>query len=320
MAEHRFVGIDAGGSKTICVVGDDTSTLGRGVAGSASPTLVGIDGFRAAITESLEVAARGLSPAPIEMAWLGVAGSERPALREQLRATAGQALGTEGVEVSHDARLLLAAADREHGIGLVAGTGSSVYGRTEDGRELSLGGWGHLLGDEGGGYDIAVRALRAVSAAVDGRGPRTKLEHLLSERLGVDDPRGLRERCYPAATVSEIASLAEAVVDAADDDPIAAAILDAAAADLATLVDVCAGRLFGRSHVDPVSVVLAGGLLAEGSPLYRLLASRLEGSPIRYLAITPTREPAAGALTLARAGPREPPIHYVRGSETPASH
>ena len=306
MIEPRYVGIDAGGSTTVCLIGDGTSTLARGSAGPANPTLVGVDGFRAAIGAALEAAARDLPPAPVAMAWLGVAGSERPALRAQLEALAREALGTARAEISHDAQLLLAAAGVEHGIGLVAGTGSSAYGRAEDGRELSVGGWGHLLGDEGSGYDIAVRALRAVTAAADGRGPRTALEGIVAAWADVDDPRGLRERLYPAPTVTEIARLAQAVLGAADDDEVAAAIVESAAGELAALVEGCAARLFDPPHGGRVPVVLSGGLLAPGSALHLRLVRRLEAPPVRYRPINPSREPAAGALALARAGPRGP--------------
>lgn len=317
MPEARYLGIDAGGSTTICLVGDAGSTLGRGTAGPANPSLVGVDGFRDAISTAARTAVAGLSPAPIEVAWLGVAGSERPRLREQLRAAAREVLGAEHVDISHDARLLLAAAGVEHGIGLVAGTGSSAYGLAEDGRELALGGWGHLLGDEGSGYDIAVRALRAVSAAADGRGPDTRLARMLTEQLGVGEAHELRERCYPAPPVSEIARLAETVLDAADADAVAGSIVDAASEELAALVDACARRLFDGSAAVPV--VLAGGLMAPGSALHRRLVGCLARTAGRYRAITPTREPAAGGLALARAGPREPPIEHPHGSETPAT-
>lgn len=307
MTVPRFVGIDAGGTSTVCLVGDDRATLGRGTAGPANPSLVGVDGFRTAIAESADAALQDLTAAPIASAWLGVAGSERPGLRDRLRAVAREALGAELVEISHDARLVLAAAEVDHGIALVAGTGSSAYARSGDGRELRLGGWGHLLGDEGGGYDIAVKALRAVTAAADGRGPRTALEQLLPGLLGVAGPAALGERCYPAPPVHQIASLARTVVEAADHDEVSASIVRAAAGELAGLVDACAERLFGASSAGPVPVVLSGGMLSRGSRLHLHLVELLEREPGRYHLITPTREPAAGALTLARAGPREPP-------------
>ncbi len=317
MPERRYLGIDAGGSTTVCMVGDGTATLGRGAAAGANPTLVGIDGFRAAIVAATTAALRDLQPAPIAVAWLGVAGSERPGMRDELQAVAAEALGAEDVEISHDARLLLAAADLDHGIGLVAGTGSSAFGRTEDGREFSLGGWGYFLGDEGSGYDIAVRALRAMTAAVDGRGPGTQLVELLAERLDVADPRELLDRRDLGSSVAEVASLAKSVLEIADTDRVAASIVDSAADQLVTLVGTCAGRLF-EPRVS-VPVVLAGGLLGTGTSLHRRVLERLEVDPMTYRPITPTREPAAGGLALARAGPREPPINHPNVFETPAT-
>ena len=319
MTEVRYVGIDAGGSTTICLVGDGTSVLARGTAGPANPSLVGVDGFRAAIAASMEAAVHDSSAATIAVAWLGVAGSERPELRAQLRAVALEAIGADRVEISHDARLLLAAADVDHGVGLVAGTGSSAYGRTADGRELAVGGWGHLLGDEGSGYDIAVRALRALGAATDGRGPSTALEAVLTELLGVSDARDLRVRLYPAPPVAEIARLAEAVLGAADEDAVAGAIVDAAAGDLASLIGACAGQLFPAERQERLPVVLAGGLLATGSALHRRLVRLLEHAPLRYQPITPSREPAAGALALARAGPHEPTTRHTIDRKTTAT-
>lgn len=318
MAEPRFLGIDAGGSKTVCVAGDASVILGRGIAGPANPNLVGVDGFRAAIAEAAEAALDGLPAAPIEAAWLGVAGSERPVLREKLRTAARDALGADRVEISHDARLLLAAAEIDAGIGVVSGTGSSAYARSADGSEISIGGWGHLLGDEGSGYDIAVRALRAVTAAIDGRGPATSLVRLVTARLGAGDPAEIRERSYPAPPVTRTARLAETVLAAAEDDGVAAAIVDTAAGELVALVDACAARLFGSAGT-AIPVVLAGGLLEPGSALHRRVVARLDRRPPVYHVVHPKQELAAAGLALARAGPREPSFRQSTVPETPAN-
>jgi N-acetylglucosamine kinase-like BadF-type ATPase len=47
------------------------------------------------------------------------------------------------------------------GIAVIAGTGSAVTGRCR-GRIEKGGGWGHLLGDTGSGYQLAMTALRLV--------------------------------------------------------------------------------------------------------------------------------------------------------------
>src|SRR4029077_2526611 len=55
-----------------------------------------------------------------------------------------------------------------HGDGIVvnAGSGSSVTGRRGD-RIENAGGWGHILGDTGGGYFISIGALRLILREYD---------------------------------------------------------------------------------------------------------------------------------------------------------
>jgi N-acetylglucosamine kinase-like BadF-type ATPase len=298
MTDRLYLGIDAGGSKTVCLAGDGAVLRGRGEAGSANPSLVGLDAFRAAIAEAAAQAVATANDGRPTAAWIGVAGSEVPAVRSQLQAAAREALGFDRVRIGHDGPLLLAAAGVETGIAVIAGTGSSVFGLAPDGTEVHVGGWGHLLGDEGSGYDIAVRALRAVTSAADGRGPATELSSRFLDAVGVEDARGLRERFYPAPAVMEVARLAAIVLDAADRDAVAAEIVDAAARDLRIAVTACARRL--PPARDGHAVVASGGLMFDGSPLYAALKRQLEADRGQYRLVRLEAEPAVGALALAR--------------------
>jgi len=302
MVEPTFLGFDAGGSRTVCLAGDRRTVLGRGEGGAANPNVAGLDGFRSALGESARQALEALGPRRAAVAWIGVAGSERPALRAALRSAALETLDVEEVWISHDARLLLAAAGITSGIAVVAGTGSSVYGRAADGREVTVGGWGHLLGDEGSGYDIARRALRAITQAADGRGARTLLSDAIRTELGAADVAQLRERCYPAASVPEVARLASVVLDLAADDEVSASIVAAAAGDLALAIGTC-GRRLDLPAGAPVRVVAAGGLLQPESALLAALTERLRAHDTRYGVAPLAAEPASGALALARDGP-----------------
>ena len=317
MTEPLFLGFDAGGSKTVCLVGDSSAILCRGESGPANPSLVGVAGFKSAIGEAARAAiaaaadvADGGSASPPRAAWIGVAGGETPAMRAALGAAAREVLDSRQISISHDARLILAAAGLRSGIAVVAGTGSSVYGRSAGGREVSVGGWGHLLGDEGSGYDLGRRALRAVTQAADGRAPVTRLSEAIPLALGVASVRALRERLYPAPPVSDVARLARVVLELAADDEVAAALVAAAARDLARAVDACREQL---EAADPASdrrgrvqlpVAVAGGLLGRGSPLLGHLRTELEQAQDDYRVVELTAEPAFGALALARDGPQ----------------
>lgn len=71
------------------------------------------------------------------------------------------------------------------GVLAVAGTGAVFFGVSESGERSKTGGYGYCFGDEGGGYWIAVEALRAASRAQDGRGESTALVGLLCRAFDV---------------------------------------------------------------------------------------------------------------------------------------
>lgn len=305
MTEQLFMGFDAGATKTVCLVGDRQATIGRGESGPANPSSAGVAGFAAAIGAAARSALAGIFPSATEesrpRAWIGVAGAETRGMAAALRAAAIDALGAREVWISHDGRLLLAAAGVDSGIAVVAGTGSSVYGLSTGGREVTVGGWGHLLGDEGSGYDIARQALRAVTQAADGRGPRTRLTVTIPAALGVPSVHALRSRLYPAPAVADVAQLARVVLDESAADDVASAIVTRAARDLADAVHACR-RLLGAADASALPVVLGGGLLGERSPLLARLGGELDQADGKYRVMPLTHEPAAGALALARAG------------------
>lgn len=310
MTEPLFAGVDAGASKTVCLVGDAERVLGRGIAGPGNPNVVGFDGHVAAVRAAVAGAwaAAGLTDSRPTRAWLGVAGSERPEMRERIRLAAAGALGAADVRVSHDAALILPAAGVRVGVALVAGTGSSAYGVGPAGCEITVGGWGYLFGDEGSGYELGRLALRAVSRAADGRGPATSLTTGLLGALGLEAPVDLLVRLYPAPPATEIAALARVVLGAAQEgDAVALSLVEDMAAELAALVRTGAGRAGLTSPGGdppagaPVDVVVAGGIAYAGSPVLPALAAALGtiGYSVRRLEV----EPAFGALELARRPP-----------------
>ena len=87
--------------------------------------------------------------------------------RAELRALVQQSWPKAQVSVGSDRDSGFAAAFRGgDGITVNAGTGSAVTGRRGQKIEKA-GGWGQLLGDKGGGYNLAVQALRLVLSDYD---------------------------------------------------------------------------------------------------------------------------------------------------------
>jgi N-acetylmuramic acid 6-phosphate etherase len=300
-AEELYLGIDGGGTHTVALLaGRGGTVLGRGTAGPSNRQAVGTGRALAALDEAVSAAftATGRPRVPVASACLGLAGADRPEDQAVIREWAERVRLAGQVEVTSDAAILLAAGTPEGwGLVLIAGTGSIAFGRAADGRRARAGGWGYLLGDEGSAYALVLSALQAVARAADGRAPSTSLTERLLARLGVSQPQGLIAAVYRSGRDrADLAALAPLVVEAAEDDAVAAQIVEEEARELAQ-AGAAVARQLGWSG--PVPVALAGGLLL-GSEGYR--ERMIQG--LRSLGVLPAvvalvEEPAQGALRLA---------------------
>ena len=168
----HVLGIDAGGTKTVCHLADESGTLiaearGPGANLQAAGELQVEKVLHDVMAEA--VGSRDVVPAAI---CLGIAGVDRP---EDSVIVAGimRRIGAHArTLVVNDALVALeAGAPGRPGVVIISGTGSIAYGRNANNEGARAGGWGHVLGDEGSGYWIGRAALRAVLRESDRRGP-----------------------------------------------------------------------------------------------------------------------------------------------------
>jgi hypothetical protein len=195
---------------------------------------------------------------------------------------------------------------------VVAGTGAVAQGRDAEGTVHRTGGWGYLAGDEGGGYDLGVRALRAVYRSLDGRGPETRLTPLLLGHYGASDLHHMRELIYRSSTTrAHIAASATAVAEAAAaGDDIGIALLRDAALALADFVNGVLDTL-GSSAARSVAVV--GGVASSGPPLLEPFAEAVRARHPGARLTPPRFDAVRGALILALRE-LDPPISRGRHS------
>jgi N-acetylglucosamine kinase-like BadF-type ATPase len=184
---------------------------------------------------------------------------------------------------------------------IVAGTGSIAYGRNAADRAARAGGWGYVLGDEGGGFWIGRAALNAVVRQFDGRGPQTLLTEMVLSDMRLGSPTDLVHAVYAGGLHRyAIAGIVPVVQHAADaGDAVAADLISRAAAELSAAAASVVTRLEMRGERFPT--LLAGGVFRGVPSLVPQMASRLAEvaprSDVRRLDV----EPAAGAVVLARA-------------------
>ena len=221
----------------------------------------------------------------------GAAGAEVPSGRARLQEILARLLPECRVSVVHDARLVLAAASLDAGIAVIAGTGSVAYGRSPDGRESQRGGWGWIVGDDGGGVWITRKAAREVLRRADSGMPLGPLGEALLEVAGAGDVRQFTSVLHAMREPMQWAALSSAVFATSAADTGSRDIIRRAARELAELVsDV------QRDVEVEGPVVLAGGLLLHQPLLEAALREELGSGPMRL-----EQPPVEGAVRLAEA-------------------
>jgi N-acetylglucosamine kinase-like BadF-type ATPase len=182
----HVLGIDAGGTKTVCQLADEHGeVLAEARRGGANLQAAGELEVEKVLHDVMEEALGDSEIRPAAIC-LGIAGVDRPddaRVMEQIMRRIGYKAR---VLIVNDALVALeAGAPGKPGVVLVAGTGSIAYGRNAQNQSARAGGWGYVLGDEGSGYWIGRAALRAVLQEADRRGPKTQLTGLLLHYYGV---------------------------------------------------------------------------------------------------------------------------------------
>ena len=263
-----FLGIDIGGTKSHALVADENGqALGFGRHGPGNYEDVGWDGLRQALRAITDqaLAAAGVSRAQIAAAGFGIAGYDWPAEREPtLQAIASLRLEAP-FELVNDAVIgLLAGATEGWGVVVVAGTSNNCRGRDTEGREGGVTGCGPQFGEYGGGGELAVKAMQAVSLAWSQRGPATRLTQAFIASTGVSDVMELLEGLAMGRYNLGAADAPTVFRVAAEGDAIAQQTIRWAGRELGSLA-IGVIRQLELEKTD-LEVVLAGSLY-DGSPL-----------------------------------------------------
>ena len=285
MKQGPVLGLDIGGSRTRARLMDADRLLAQAEGPGTNAVAVSREAVERRLAALLE---RLDGPRPVACC-AGAAGAEVPEAKALLEQVLRGLLPGCLVTVVHDTRLVLAAAGLDAGIALIAGTGSVAYGRTLSGGEAMVGGWGWLLGDEGGGAWVVREAAREVMRRADAGEPAGALGKRLLPAAGVKNARQLTGHLHRLREPRRWAALAPAVFDAAATDPGASAVVERAGNALGGLVQALRVQLAIEGPV-----VLAGGLLLNQPRLEAAVRSHLGSALLRL-----EEPPVAGAVRLA---------------------
>jgi len=282
--------VEGGGTKTAWILversGDELNILDQGTLPSSNFRLATPDRLRGIFSEL---------PKQIDRAGVFLAGCGTAEDRHSLSNLCAEIWPSAKILTGSDRDSGLAAA-LGHGDGIVvnAGSGSSVTGRRGD-RIENAGGWGHILGDAGGGYFISIGALRLILREYDLHRGEVQLTAKILQARSLNNLDEL-VRWAQTADKMEIATLAPVVFEAAaSGDARVMEIIEEGALVLCEYTEAVASRL----HLLAPKVMLLGGLFHRDSIYTHAFRRRLKKNLPDARVATTERPPELGAAWLA---------------------
>lgn len=209
---NYFLGIDGGGTKTKAAVCDDGGKIICRVTGETINFYsVGMsvcrENLKAIMSEIEQICGASFFKAAV----IGCSALDGEADEKTTQALCGNIINSQKIYMNSDAFIPLMSAECD--AVAICGTGSMVVAFDENKNTITAGGWGHILGDEGSAYAIAVSALRLCCEYTD-KGASHPLLECAKNFFGVNDLRKVIDYIYaPATTKADIAKFS-AQIDA----------------------------------------------------------------------------------------------------------
>jgi N-acetylmuramic acid 6-phosphate etherase len=315
--------IDGGGSKCAAAVMSVDGQYGYGESSGCNVTDVGVEASIASLSLAVQRACdahptlkgKNWRPSFFSSIWIALAGHDRAgiatvvdkALEDLFTRSRGP-----GLKITNDIELLALPAAEKHNadsaVVLVAGTGSVAMSFERQGDQFvrtgRSGGWGHLLGDDGSGFDIGRRAIRVALAALDSFNAARIREQGLVYKPASHVERLVLDRFRPLGTDTQdfdllstvltwpselekkkiIAQVARLVIEASQSDPEAENVVNGAVAALVRLLT----PFTSSGQIDPqTSVLVLGGGLMQSTTFSGAVLKLLDekGTPFRRIEV-----------------------------------
>ncbi len=301
-----YLAVDAGGTKTECVIADEERVLARVTGETVKIMSVGAPEASARLRRLLEEASAH-AKVPLYLvtrACMGLAGISSEGVRAWAEETLGQVLTGELI-LTGDEEIALEAAfgNQAPGVLVIAGTGSHVVGRCANGPRMTAGGWGPMLGDEGSGHWIGLEGIRSGLRAID-RGVPSCLLREINALWGINSTAALVAKANGRPR-PDFAMLSEAVARCAGQgDALAKSVLDRAGEELASQVSIVLSKMraAGCDPEDVKRIAFTGSVLKRIQAVHLAMSTALQLSHPGSVVDKEPTQPIEGALARARRG------------------
>jgi N-acetylglucosamine kinase-like BadF-type ATPase len=298
-----IIAIDSGGSKSKCALFDlDGETIFE-ITGSGANILINEENRTAAdlfylIERCIEK--YNLKVEEVEAIIIGAAGAGRKHQADSFRKvlidySLSKRKSFNNIFIESDIRIALEGAHAgKPGAVLIAGTGSIIAVKDADDNFFTLGGYGRVVGDEGGGYSIARKTLNVFSKQIDGLIPKSHLFEFLKDELSVDERDSLVDLVY--SKDFNIAQLSEAIITVYNKDDHVRKIINDESDDLIKLVEAS----INKTGNNKLNLCLMGGLLENENIYSSIVRQKIKSSLPEVDIKTPLYSALEGAFILAQ--------------------
>jgi len=301
---NYIIGFDCGATKSECAAADTDGNILYSLTGEPANFLViGASNASENILSLIKKCKEKLilDYTDIKSIVIGAAGAGREEDAEKLRSSllnlaSKNKITLKSLNVISDAQIALEGAfPNKSGSILIAGTGSIIYGKDEEGKIYRSGGFGRIIGDEGSGYSIGRKALQNVAKFYDGSGEISDIINLITDKYEINSPEELINKVYKENL--DIASVAELVLDSASKgDKIAVTILEEESDELVHQIKV----MMKKMNVDKMNISFAGSLVINKNVYSDMLIDKIKFSLPGITVVKAEYSPVQGAIRIAR--------------------
>ncbi len=293
-----YLGIDGGGTKTTALLTDENGvSLVKTQGKTINFYAVGMEKARENLRSVINEITSKAKIKNFDGVFIGCSALDGKADENTVKSLCDGVIDSENIEMNSDTYIALKSMGKvKCPVVVICGTGSMVIGENESGEVLLSGGWGHILGDEGSGYSIAIDALRKC-AILEDSGEETDILKCACQYFNVKKFRDVIPLVYsPEMTKDKIAGFGAVVGELAEkDDKFSVAIIESESKKLYKTVETLIKKLKNTEKIG-----LYGGVFEKNQLFKEFFTTEIRKNYPHISAELLTVMPEESAAELAR--------------------
>lgn len=210
-----YLGVDGGGTRTTAVAADENGViLLKAVGKTINFYSVGMKAAKENFKNLIDGISKKLGENVFEAVFVGSSALDGEATKELLNEFFDGTVNAKKLGMNSDLFVALSSCgDFLPRLVVISGTGSMALLCDENGKLQKRGGWGHIFGDGGSGYSIAVSLLKKAAVLFD-NGENSELTSAVADFFGVSDFSRVTDFIYSESTTKEKVAALSSLVNA----------------------------------------------------------------------------------------------------------